>query len=481
METSSSSRCTRSVASYDDPGVCGDVLSHIVSMKLCLRALQRYFALRRPKFSGSRRAAADGRREMSGGERRSTPLYRFSHFSLVALLCVGCKENRDAAGSTSGAPVAPSVVEALALGVDGGEMGEPLDPPAPSGDLAEELEHFVNVDTCVAQRAKLDPLVGDALSAIGYETFLRDACRLLEAAKDRKRDTCDRIDSSALRARCQSWVAMVSQAPDACPLQFEGLVTRGRDPSCVAIASREGRLCSGEPRAVSRATCTAMVARDPSKCDVLLSNQRPLCRREVARWRGVLPPPLEGLDKLPSPRVKLSLRGISGTPDPLEKEVELTSELARGAVIVTANERMRVELGTVGDSDAARIAASPQKKARVGLAMLLEPSKDGVRPTMQRLELELPAEAPIVSPPSTCDCRVTVARATPTRGAEVAFAVTGTLSSGTRSYDVSIEATTFVRDVVAETADKRILPPIHPLLPSRAGQNPRRPPSSDGH
>src|SRR5262249_11045006 len=150
-----------------------------------------------------------------------------------------------------------------------------------------ELERFINVDTCVSERAKIDPLIGDALGAIGYETFLRDACRLLEAAKDKKRETCDKIDSSALRARCQAWVAMVAQTPDACPLQFEGLVTRGRNASCVAIAAKDPRLCTGEARTVQRGTCEAMVARDPKKCDALLPNQRPLCQREVVRWQAV--------------------------------------------------------------------------------------------------------------------------------------------------------------------------------------------------
>src|SRR5262249_20086008 len=154
----------------------------------------------------------------------------------------------------------------------------PTDPPPPAGDLKGELERFVNVDACVSERAKLDPLVGDALGALGYDTFLRDACRLLEAAKDKKRETCDRIDSSALRARCQSWVAMIAQTPDECPLQFDGLITRGRNASCVAIAARDPRLCAGEARTIQRATCDALVARDPVKCDGLLANQKAQCQ-----------------------------------------------------------------------------------------------------------------------------------------------------------------------------------------------------------
>ncbi len=382
----------------------------------------------------------------------------------------GCEEKKPQSEPTTPPPSVSAVEQ---LGVDAGVFGEPVDPPAPAGDLQVELDRFVNVGQCVAERAQLDPLVGDALGAIGYETFLRDACRLLEAAKDRKRETCDKIDSSALRVRCQSWVAMVSQVPDACPMQFEGVVTRGRNPSCVAIAAKDPRLCNGEQRTVQRGTCAAMVARDPAKCDELLPNQRPLCKREVARWRSVLSPPLEGLEKLPAPRGKLSIRGISGTPDPPSTEVDLAQDFARGVVVVTARDRMRIELGTVVESETARIGASPQKRPRVGIATILEPGKKEARPVLQKLELELPGEAPIVSPPATCDCKITTASASATRGSEAAIALEGTLTSGTRSYKVGIDLSTFVRDVVPEAVGTRVLPPVHPFIPPSGPGGPR--------
>ena len=385
-----------------------------------------------------------------------------------ALLFAGCEEKKPPPEPSEPAPAVSALGE-LELdgldGLDGGVLGEPVDPPAPAGDLQGELDRFVNVDQCVTERAKLDPLVGDALGAIGYETFLRDACRLLEAAKDRKRETCDKIDSSALRARCQSWVAMISQTPDACPMQFEGIVTRGRTPSCVAIAAKDPRLCNGESRTVQRGTCEAMATRDPARCDALLPNQRPLCKREVARWRAVLAPPLEGLAKLPAPRGKLTIRGAAGTPDPPTTEVDLAQDFARGVVVVTARERMRVELGSVVESEAARIAASPQKRPRVGLAFVLEPGKTEPRPVLQKLELELPGDAPVVSPPATCDCKITTARVSNVRGGEAGIALEGTLTSGGRSYTIGLDLSTFVRDVVPESAGTRVLPPVHPVIP----------------
>jgi hypothetical protein len=387
---------------------------------------------------------------------------------LLALASAGCQEKKVPPPEPSEAPGPSSLA---VLGIDAGALGEPVDPPAPAGDLKEELDRFVNLDQCVAARAKLDPLVGDALAAIGYETFLRDACRLLEATKDRRRETCDKIDSSALRARCQSWVAIASQTPDACPMQLEGMVTRGRGPSCVAIAARDPRLCAGEPRAASRVTCEALVTRDAARCDALLPAQRPLCAREVARWRSVLSAPLEGLERLPPVRAKLTLRGAKGTPDPLSTEVDLAEDFARGVVVVSGGAdrarpfaaRTRIELGAVVESESARFAASLQKRPRIGLALIVSPGpNDAQLGALQKVELELPGEAPIVSPPASCDCKIEALRVAASRGGEAAIVLAGTLASGTRSYEVRLDLSTFVRDVAAEPPGGRVLPPLHP-------------------
>jgi hypothetical protein len=389
--------------------------------------------------------------------------------ALLAAAASGCDDKKSAPEATAKTGSSPAL-SAIANNLDASVLGDPSDPPAPAGDLKEDLDRFVNVDTCVAERAKLDPLVGDALGAIGYETFLRDACRLLEAARDKKRETCDRIDSSALRSRCQTWVAIVAQTPDACPMQFEALVTRGRNPSCVAVAAKDPRLCAGEARSVQRATCEAMVHRDPARCEALLPNQRPLCQREVARWRSVLAPPLEGLDKLPTVRGKLVVRGTSGTPDPIAIETDLAPDFARGVVAVTTRDRTRIELGSLVESEVARIAASPQKRTRIGLAVIAFNGEGGGigaktgGPTIQKLELELPGEAPLVSPPSVCDCKVTTAKIASQRGGEAAVVLDGTISSNGRTYKVSLDLVTFVRDITTEAPGIRVLPAIHPTL-----------------
>ena len=396
---------------------------------------------------------------------------------LTAALLAGCDDRTNNLRPAPGvAPASPSSI-AEALGIDAGGLVDAPDPPPPAGDLKADLDRFVNVEACVKERANVDPLVGDGLRAIGYDTFLRDACRLLEAAKDKKRETCDRIDSSAMRRRCQSWVAMVAQTPDACPLVFDGVATRGRDVTCLAVAGKDPRLCAGEARTATRATCEALAARDEARCDVLAPADRPGCKRELARWRSLLATPLS-MPKLPTPRGKLSVKGDAGTPDPKAPEADLATELASGAVVVTSRERSRVELGMVGESDTSRIAPSPNRRARLGLAVLLEPGatpKDPQKPLLERLEIEVPGEAMLVVPGARCDCRVTTSRVDRTRGGEIVLALQGTISAGSRTYKIDVDLATFVRDVVSEqtvmgAGGRRVLPAVHPTVGFDAGR-----------
>ncbi len=382
-------------------------------------------------------------------------------------LAVACNDDKKGPAPAPSATVTPAGAMSVAqmLGIEAGAF-DTSDPPAPAGDLKADLAKFVNVETCVKERANLDPLVGDALRAIGYDTFVRDACRLLEAAKDKKRETCDRIDASSLRSRCKAWVAMLAQTPDACPLLFEGLPARGRGATCVAIAGKDPRLCGAEPRPSQRVTCDALAARSEQKCEALTSVDRAACVREVTRWRALLPSPLEGLPKLPEPKGKLVIKGEAGTADPKVTEVDLAPDVGRGAVVtVGLRDRLRVELGVLGESESARIAGALNKRTRVGLVVTLDAPRGATKeatPTLDRFELEVPGELPLVSPPGKCECKVTRARLDKTRGGEVSVAVEGTLTGAGKTYKVSFAATTFARDVVTEDNAALTLPTRRP-------------------
>src|SRR6185312_15827417 len=141
-------------------------------------------------------------------------------------------------------PESPAAGLVRQLGIDAGDLDPHLDPAAPGGDLRADIERFTPLDRCVAERAPVDPLVGDALESIGYATFLRDACRVVEAAKTAEPARCDAIDASSLRDKCRATEAGVAAVPDACPWENAARPGRGRDPVCVAIAARDLTLCA---------------------------------------------------------------------------------------------------------------------------------------------------------------------------------------------------------------------------------------------
>ena len=121
----------------------------------------------------------------------------------------------------------------------------------------------------------------------------------------------------------------------------------------------------------------------------------------------------------------------------------------------------------IGESETSRIAPSPNRRARLGIAVLFEPGanpKDPPKPILERIELEVPGEATLVTPSARCDCRITTARVDRTRGGELALALQGSLSAGNRTYKIDVDLATFVRDVVAEVPGGRALPPLHPTI-----------------
>jgi hypothetical protein len=207
-----------------------------------------------------------------------------------------------------------------------------------------------------------------------------------------------------------------------------------------------------------------MVNGDPRKCSVLLPGQKASCEREVTRWKSLLSPPLEGLEKLPSPSAKLRLNGASDAG--AGSDTDLTSDIAHGVVVVTAGkERSRIEVGSLVESELTHLAAAPTRTAHMSLSLMNEP-----KPTIEKIELIVPNEAPYVSPPATCDCKVSNVKLAPTRGTAATFSVEGKIVSGTRVQAFSLDVTTFVRDVVPDRVGggMRTFAPIHPVgLPQR--------------
>lgn len=356
----------------------------------------------------------------------------------------------------------PAPISSLArlLGFDAGELEARIDPPAPAGDLKAEIDQFTTVDACVDTRAKLDPLLGDALEAIGYDTFLRDACRMIDAAKAQDANRCTGIDASALAERCRVTVAEVVASPDACPWEATSGPLHARDPGCVAIASRSVGLCTAVPDALDRATCKATLTHDDGPCGAVRSRaQRTRCSRDALRWRSLLvsetakPSDTPGPDEQPAVAGNLHVESADGTDKTAPIDVDLAPNLARGVTLLDLHDGARFTLGELTTSGPDFIVPSPHMRASLALEVFVPrapPSAhaESVVARIERAELLVPGRPPASIPGGTSTLVAKVGKLVHRRGGAVAVVVDGDLASGASRWHVHAEATTFVRDVV---------------------------------
>ena len=393
--------------------------------------------------------------------------------ALGALGAAGCdKGTRPDAGDP---PTSPSTL-ARRLGLDAADLApEPSDPVAPAGNLREEAATFTTLEACVVERAaKLDPLFGDAVRAIGYDTLFYDGCRTVQAAKERDARLCEPIVSSALKARCETLAAIARGDADACPRVDVTTVAQGRSPTCLAAAAGDARLCAGEPK-ISRIHCEALVLRDEHRCEWVPDDAlqpgmgRRSCLRELQRLRALLPELHTNLAPLVTPKATLRVTygHARGGPDALldagrnggaeldagrEPPVDATSDVERGAVIFPAyarrdlfdRTRLAVELGDLVEPTPGFLASSPTRAPR--LALLVSFGKGGVDARVERAELVLPGARTRVYPSERMKSAVTVTKLEAHRGGELSLRFSGEIDGVT----MGLEVTTFVRDVVTQ-------------------------------
>jgi len=363
-----------------------------------------------------------------------------------------------------------------------------VDPPAPAGDLKAEIARFTTLDACVNERARVDPIVGDALEAIGYDTFLRDACRVIDATKANDPARCAAIEASSLEARCRTTVAEVSGAPETCPWESTLRRAQGRDARCLAVASRDPRLCPGVRDALERATCDATLGlrrqATTSPCATLrTAGEQSRCARDAERWKSVLDLGAAGskgaaaadaqpfvvagnlhVEAAPGPEGP-SAAGPSSAPI----DVDLAPDVARGLIIVVHRDGARITLGPLAEGPPDFVAPSPHMRASLALELFvsgvigasgLMPSKAQAHARsdagaassarIERVELLLPGRLAISTPgaQSTLVATVTIGGAAPARGSSIELEIHGDLGASGARWHVRASATTFVRDIV---------------------------------
>jgi len=318
-----------------------------------------------------------------------------------------------------------------------------VDPPPPPGDFRQDVETFTSLDECVERRRSIDPLLGDALEAIGYDTFLVDACRVLEAAKSRDRRRCAAIAASPLRSRCEASVAQITGDADACPWDIPERPERGRDPTCVAVASGDPRLCGSAEDPLARAVCTSIAAGDDKVCAALPSSlDRARCSRDASRWRSAAranTAPAEafaatGRLHLDPPKTL----GIS----PLDQDV--TVDVARGVVLNAGATGARFVIGAFDDAGSGFLGSSPHAPAKLSLEIRVAPGGAVV----ERAQVSAPSRPSVSTPPAHSTLRVAVEKAGKSRADPVWISVDGDIGDGSAPWHLHASLRTFVRDVV---------------------------------
>lgn len=131
----------------------------------------------------------------------------------------------------------------------------------------------------------MGPEMARALQALQDDALLEDACGLDLAVRARAPERCSTVRLSSLREACALRASIAAGRPEACPAA-PGL--RGRDPVCVALASRDASLCAAATP-TERARCLALATGDHRPCDDLDPLLRPTCARDLDALRAVLP------------------------------------------------------------------------------------------------------------------------------------------------------------------------------------------------
>jgi hypothetical protein len=372
-------------------------------------------------------------------------------FALLALLVgAGCrrdKAQRVAGTSLSGAGLQPSS-SAFASDPDASVADLDLDPPARAGSLAKDLEAFESVARCVETRAEIDPLLGDGLSNLGYDTFVHDACISLEAAKAKRTDLCHGVSASALRKGCERLVAVTARDPDACPRLADANAQAGREQECVAVALRDARFCAAVPSLNERAHCLALASALPAQCSGLAPGARRRCERDLARMDSLLRPVVQE-PAFPVVSAVLRIGNAEGEEGAKQASNTLARIAERGVVLVVYPSYVEFQIGFELYEAQGSVASGPTQlphfSARVRVA------KDA-RASLERLELDVPGHATYLAPPSYAKCNVTAQvdklSDKPLRGASVQVALNGVVGVPPQQFKIALSLTSYVRDVV---------------------------------
>lgn len=372
----------------------------------------------------------------------------FWWLSCLALAILACDSKGKERPVPVPMPMAPTAI-AEKLKLDAGMLDLPTDPIGPAGDLQGEAARFTSIDACVNEHAKLDPLVGDAIRAIGYDTFLRDTCRGLDAIKAKDLKRCDLVEVSSLRAHCQNTYAIALGLPDACAFQNSLSKDRGRVPSCVAVASRSLALCASTETYVERASCEALLTQESFRCKSLPSMDRLRCEHDIERMRGFLS--TEKIDKAAAKAAiaTLDLEAAHGSEAVTPPKSDFSKDMQKGVVVIADGGELVASFGSKLHSDGTFLVPSRASQARLSLVIAV--GKTGSA-RVKHLEVDVPGRALVSLEGDHCDCTLKNVSLGDHRGSDVRLELDASVGSPPNAFKLHAVVKTFMRDLVKSEA-----------------------------
>jgi hypothetical protein len=213
--------------------------------------------------------------------------------ALVLLLVGACKKKLDDPSEQGKLPrIAARLEEAY-----GNKALPPLQEPA---SLAERLEKWDDFRSCTVRTYVARKRLYDDLARRGEERPTRfssigeaavEECGVQSAIVNKDKTFCQRLaqdyegpngEMPLSAVRCWDTRARVFGTPEECPVVWLAEDVPGRNPECLAAASRDGSYC---PFADDPKRCRAILVGDPAGC----TGAAPDCPLAVAYWRGLIP------------------------------------------------------------------------------------------------------------------------------------------------------------------------------------------------
>jgi hypothetical protein len=230
-------------------------------------------------------------------------------------------------------------------------------------------------------------------------------------------------------------VAEVTGNPDACPFVLARRLDLGREPACLALASRDERPCAGAPDERTRITCTATATHDTSPCGALVPvDDQQHCIDDEQLWARAIP--------AAPPRPPALVRGMASVEgDMMGAGWEF--DVSHGVVPVEAVDGTHIAFGGSPGTPAVVSAEAP---ASEWIRAEVVVPRDTGKGRVARYEVNVPRELQaVVSAMDASRLHVSVYELERRRGGRVDLSVDGPIA-----YDASSGARlrTFVRDIV---------------------------------